>query len=61
MGRGSGFAQIISGVINGDPLSIGFFTAIMVTIFISLVSYTSYFKNRFPKLHGYINNVSRNK
>jgi uncharacterized membrane protein len=58
---GKGYGDLIFGVINGDPLSIGFFTSIMVAIFISLVSYTSYFKNRFPKLHMFLNKGSNNK
>jgi uncharacterized membrane protein len=51
---GRGYGDLIFGVIRGDPLSIGFFVAVIVSIFISLVSYTSYFKKMFPKLHGYL-------
>ena len=61
MGRGSGFASIISGIIRGDPVSISIFTITTVGIFIALINYTSYFKKMFPKIHEYINKVSSNK
>ena len=57
MRRGGGFAWIISGIIRGGPVSISIFTI----VFISLITYTSYFKKMFPKVHEYINKVSSNK
>jgi hypothetical protein len=57
MAGGTGFAWIISGIIRGDPVSISIFTI----VFISLITYTSYFKKMFPKVHEYINKVSSNK
>ena len=50
MGRGSGFCELISVVITGDPIAISIFTIIIS--FIPLIKYTYYFKKMFPKGNG---------
>ena len=63
-GRGGGsinLQALIVGIITGDPLYISVFTIFILGIFITLIQYTSYFKNRFPKLHMFLNKGSNNK
>ena len=61
MARGINLQALIVGIITGDPRYISALIIFILGIFISLVSYTSYFKNRFPKLHMFLNKGSNNK